>query len=139
MRRPDARYAMRIAAGVLLALLASGIARPTGALAGCLHLHGSGLGRGAAHLDRLALAGALSLPIEDATPSPPASPCAGLRCSSDPAPGPSPVPIPAPRTEPWGDLAGRTPPADPSSAPLPLEAAALRPTHGGPPPFHPPR
>jgi hypothetical protein len=130
---------MRTAAGALLAFLALGVLGPAGARAGCLYPHGTAPGRGVAHLDALALAGALSVPIEDAIPAAPVSPCAGLRCSGEPAPSAPSAPVVPPRSQDWGCLAGALSDPDPSSSPLPVGGPAVRPRHGGPSLFHPPR
>jgi hypothetical protein len=130
---------MRTAAGALLALLAFGVVWPSGAQAGCLYPHGASPGRGVAHLDGLALAGALSVPIDEASPAAPVSPCAGMRCSNDPAPPAPSVPPASPGAERWGCLAGLGFDPELSPSPLPSDEPAARPRHRGPSPFHPPR
>ena len=86
----------RIALGGVLALLVW--AGPSSrARAGCSFPHASA-DLGAAHLDRLALGGALTLP-EGTTPRVPISPCAGLKCSSDPASPVPATPAASPRSE----------------------------------------
>jgi hypothetical protein len=130
---------MRNTSAMLLALLALGIAGPSRARAGCLYPHGTAPGRGVAHLDRLALAGALSVPIDEAAPSQPVRPCAGMRCSNDPAPAPPSAPVVAPGAEQWGHLMGARTGPDSSGSPLPSNDRLVRPRHRGPSPFHPPR
>ena len=130
---------MRNTAGVLLALLVYGVAWPSGAQAGCLYTHGTAPGRGVAHLDRLAQAGALSLPIDEPDPPAPATPCAGMRCSNDPAPVPPEPPSPHRATEQWGYLVDLASGPDITSSPFPCDDPAVRPRHRGVSPFHPPR
>ena len=131
--------AMRNTAGMLLALLALGVAWPSGAQAGCRDAHVPLLGRGDAHLNLLAQAGALTMPIADAVPPPPASPCAGMRCSNEPAPAPPLAPAPAPTAERWSHLAGRASGPDITSSPLICDDPVIRPRHRVVSPFHPPR
>lgn len=132
------RLMTRSAAGALLALLAVGLAAP-GARAGCIFPH-QATGGGPAHLDHLAMAGALSGIDEDpAGPARPLSPCAGLRCSGDPAPSAPSVPVASPRAEHWGCLAAPVVATDPTAIPLPVSEPSARPSHRGPAPFHPPR
>jgi hypothetical protein len=130
---------MRKAAGALLALLAFGLAWPSGARAGCLYPHGAAPGRGAAYLDRLALAGALSVPIDEAGPPAPVPRCTGMRCSNDPAPAPPAAPAIAPAAEQWGSLADLASGPDITSSPWPCDDPVVRPRHRGASPFHPPR
>lgn len=126
-------FPSRTAVAALLALLAFAAA-PTAARAGCFHPLGP-ISPGAASLDHLSDLGALG-----GDPSPPApSPCDGLRCSDDPAPGPAPTIPTVDRSERWGCLATLAS-ADPLASPHPVPPrASLRPSHGGPAPFHPPR
>lgn len=140
MRQARLVSTTRRVVGVLAALLAAWLVAPGGAWAGCIHPLSGMSSHGPAYLDMLATAGALADPA-DGSPAapPPASPCAGLRCSSDPAPAPSPVTAATPRPLPWGILAARFAPADNGRVLLAAESAALHPTHGGPCPFHPPR
>jgi hypothetical protein len=130
---------MRSTAGAILALLAFGAAWPSGVQAGCLYAHGPAPGLGAVHLDRLALAGALPVPIHGAEPPAPAPPCAGMRCSNDPAPTPPAALVVAPAAEHWGDLADLVSDPDITSSRLPCDDPAVRPRHGGESPYHPPR
>ncbi|MDG3006924.1 hypothetical protein [Paludisphaera mucosa] len=128
----------RTNAGVLLALLAFGMASPLAARAGCLHPPGGASRPGAGRLDLLAAAGALAID-EPLSPPPPRSPCDGLRCSGDPAPTPSPTMLADVRVESWGCLPKAPPPLNPDSDHLPPSSSALQSSHGGPVPFHPPR
>lgn len=139
MRRDRLGAAIRTTAGVLSALLAVSLVAPGAARAGCLHPLAAAASQGPAHLDLLATAGALAALADETPPSPPVSPCAGLRCSGEPAPVPSPVTTAIPRAVPWGLLAGQDCSADPTGRPLPPGTLVLHPTHGGPSPFHPPR
>lgn len=127
---------MRRTAGALLALLAFGAAWPSAAQAGCLYPHGAALGHEGAHLDRLALAGALSAPIDEVDPPAPMPTCTGLRCSNEPAPT---APAVAPVAKPCGDLANLASNPDTTSSPWPSDDPAVRPRHRGASPFHPPR
>lgn len=123
---------LRTAGAALLALLAFATA-PSAARAGCFHPLGP-TPPGAASLDHLSDLGALA-----GEPSPPPSPCDGLLCSDDPAPGPAPTIPTVDRAERWGCLATIAV-ADPLASPHPSPLqASLRPSHGGPAPFHPPR
>jgi hypothetical protein len=89
---------------------------------------------GPLHLDQLAAAGALP-----DTPPLPVSPCAGLRCSGEPAPV-VPVDRPAPpRAEHWAFTWTLETETDADSHPLPASAWPVRPRHCGPAVFHPPR
>lgn len=118
---------------MLLALLALATA-PSTAKAGCFHPPGAVL-PGLAGLDHLSDLGALA----DEPPPPAPSPCDGLRCSNDPAPGPASTLPMVDRAERWGCLA-TTAVADPPTSPEPISShASLRPSHGGPARFHPPR
>ena len=74
-------------AGAILSLLAFGVVWPSGAQAAATTERPLTL-RGAAYLELLAQAGALSVPIDEAYPPAPVPPCAGMRCSNDPAPAP---------------------------------------------------
>jgi hypothetical protein len=130
---------MRNTAGAILALLAFGVAWPSDAQAGCLYPHGTAPGRGVAYLDRLALAGALSVPIDEADPPAPVPPCTGMRCSNDPAPAPPTAPAVAPVAERWGCSANLAPGPDITASPLTCDDPAVRPRHRGASPFHPPR
>jgi hypothetical protein len=130
---------MRNAAVALLALLAFGVAWPPAAQAGCADHHGIASGRGAAHLDGLALAGALSPPISEEDSSAPVPRCSGLHCSNDPTPFPPAGLTANPGVEQWGLLAKLASYPDNSSSPLPCDACAVLPEHRGVSPFHPPR
>ncbi|AMV36272.1 hypothetical protein [Planctomyces sp. SH-PL62] len=127
----------RTTASALLALLAFGAASPATAWAGCRHPASADVRPEAARLDLLAAVGALA--ADQPTPPLPASPCAGLRCSSDPTPAAPTTLAAASRIDRWGCLAAPPPPPDPGAALLSHASAALRPVHGGPTPFHPPR
>lgn len=130
---------MRNTAGAILTLLAFGVAWPSGVQAGCRYARGTSPHLGAAHLDRLALAGALSVPIDEADPPAPVPPCAGMRCSNEPAPAsPAPPTVP-PAAEQWGNLADPASCPDITSSPWPCDDPAARPRHRGASPFHPPR
>lgn len=123
----------RTVAGALLALLAFANV-PVDARGGCFHPLSSPP-PDAARLEGLAGLGALA---GEPAPPPP-SPCDGLRCSGDPAPGPSPTITAVDRSERWGCLALAVI-AKPTDSPHPVPSPiALRPSHGGPAPFHPPR
>lgn len=126
----------RALSGVFLTLLWGGFALPLGVKAAC---HDPLLVRvlvGGAALERLADAGAI--PGSEG-PSPPASPCAGLRCSGDPTQPWTPPHGPPPSAERWGYLGGTSLEPDPTSTLHIAEGAPLRPSHGGPTPLHPPR
>ncbi|OJW07084.1 MAG: hypothetical protein BGO49_27930 [Planctomycetales bacterium 71-10] len=123
----------RTVVAALLALLAFATV-PSAVGAGCFHPLGP-TPPGAASLDHLSDLGALA---GEPSPPPP-SPCDGLRCSNDPAPGPAPTIPTVDRADRWGCLA-TTAVADPLATPHPVPPrASLRPSHGGPAPFHPPR
>ncbi|WP_165248742.1 hypothetical protein [Paludisphaera soli] len=130
----------RTAAVALLAMLGCWLASPT-ARAGCRHPGARDARPEAARLDLLADVGALaaaepSIP-KPTTPSP--SPCSGLRCSSDPAPASPSTSAPGARVDRWVHLTAPVPPPSYGSALLAPASTALRPSHGGPSPFHPPR
>ena len=129
---------MRNTTGASWLLLLFGVAWPSGRT-GRLPLRAHNApGRRAAHLDRLARAGALSRPIDEADPPAPVSPCAGMRCSNDPAPAPPAAPR-RPAAEQWGYLADLASGPDITSSPSPGDDPAVRPRHRGASPFHPPR
>jgi hypothetical protein len=129
----------RKTAGALLALLLFVVARPSGARAGCAYAHVDPPGRGAAHLERLALAGALSMPTDDADPPAPVPPCAGLHCSNDPAPASPASPVIGPVGEHWVCLSDLASGRDLTSTAFPSDDPAVRPRYRVASPFHPPR
>ncbi|WP_337174823.1 hypothetical protein [Paludisphaera sp.] len=125
----------RTFAGALVALLAFAAAS-SDARAVC-HLPPGATPPGEARLDHLADLGALA--DFDSPAPPPPSPCEGPGCSGDPAPTPAPGVTTVEGAERWGCLAAGLldlPSASPHPVPPP---ASLRPSHGGPAPFHPPR
>jgi hypothetical protein len=130
----------RTAAFALLAMLGCWLASPT-ARAGCRHPGARDARPEAARLDLLADVGALA-EAEPSAPTPkptPPSPCSGLRCSSDPAPASPSTSVAGARVDRWGHLAASPTPTSSGSAGFPLPTSALRPSHGGPSPIHPPR
>ena len=130
---------MRNTVGAILSLLAFGVVWPSGAQAGCHYTNGPSPWRGAAYLELLAQAGALSVPIDEAYPPAPVPPCAGMRCSNDPAPAPSGAPAVVHAAEQWGYLTDFATGPDITSSPLPCDDPAVRTRHRGVSPFHPPR
>jgi len=132
--KPSLPIPTRKAAGVLLALLAFASAWPSAARAGCRHPGTADARPQAARLDLLEGLGTFA-PEAPARPSP----CDGLRCSSDPAPASPTTVAPASRVDRWVHLAVPHPPAAPGTSRLATPSPALRPSHGGPTPFHPPR
>jgi hypothetical protein len=129
---------MRTAAAALLALAGFSLVVPAGsARAGCVYPHGAP-GKGVAHLDLLARNGALTTP-DGRVPSLPLSPCAGLRCSNDPAPSSPPVPLAPARAESWGDLLGLPPVDRPTSRRLAAAEPVVHPSHHSLPLLRPPR
>jgi hypothetical protein len=127
------------ALGVLLTLAAFGVVSPAGARAGCVYPHSAG-GGGPAHFDLLALAGAPDVEGNEAPAAPPSpSPCAGLRCSGDPA---APLPsgtVAVPRAELWGCLMSPMPRETRPGFRRLLDDLDAHPSHGGPTTFRPPR
>jgi hypothetical protein len=127
-------------AGACLTLLACGLATPVASRAGCTL--GEHAGRGVAHFDRLALAGAMPLsadarPID---PAKPPAPCSGAFCSqSAPVPMPTAPSLSGRTAQQWGCLT--EPPTLPASGPsfLPSDDLLCHPSRHGLGIFHPPR
>lgn len=130
---------LRNTAGAFLTLLAFGVAWPSSAQAGCSHLPGSVPGRGVANLELLAMAGALSSPIDDTAPRVPRPRCSGMHCSNPSAPAPPVVPPVSRAAEQWGNLSDLSSGPDITSSPFPYDDIAIQPCRGGVSPFHPPR
>lgn len=86
------------------------------------------------------LTGDGAMPDREAPSSPiPGSPCAGLRCSGDPVQPWTPPLVPPSSAERWGCLEGPWFEPDLLATDLFTESPCLRPSHGAPAPFHPPR
>ena len=130
---------MRNTAGAILSLLAFGVVWPSGAQAGCHYSNGPSPWRGAAYLELLAQAGALSVPIDEAYPPAPVPPCAGIALLERPGPGALRAPAVVHAAEQWGYLTDFATGPDITSSPLPCDDPAVRPRHRGVSPFHPPR
>ena len=117
-------------------LLAFGVVWPSGAGAGCHYAHGPSPSRGAAHLELLAQAGALSVSIDEADAPAGAALC-GHALLKAPAPCP-PANLFAPPSS-SGATWPFSPGPDITSSPLSCDDPAVRPRHRGVSPFHPPR
>jgi hypothetical protein len=142
MNRGLRPFLTRRTARALLALLAVWLLLPAASSrAGCVYSHGATTG-GVAHLDMLALTGALMPADAGRGPSLPISPCAGLRCSSDPAPPAPSVPLAPPRADFWSWAAALTD-ATTARPPFAFGLAAgepvLHPSHHALPLLRPPR
>ena len=128
---------MRNTAGALLALLAFGVAwpsarKPDASTRTALH-------RGAGPPTWICWPWPAPCRCRSTRLDPPAPvpPCAGMRCSNDPAPAPPAAPAVAPAAEQWGYLADLASGPDITSSPLPCDDPAVRPRHRGVSPFHP--
>jgi hypothetical protein len=128
--------------GFLLALLVLGGSLPCAARASCLNSHVSSNSKtfaGSAHLELLALTGALKGPREE-IPNQRPLPCTGAMCSGNPAPPLSPVPsVPPSSGEQWAVASAAPDVNEPSLLAYQAFEVALRPVEGLCSVFHPPR